>query len=159
LKKWNGKEPKWYWIIVPIIIALAFLFGFFYPHIDANADEASMNPYGEPFRIRATCYTETGNKCANGSYPVEGLSVAGKDEWLGCVCVMYQCNKDGSFGDFIGYFEFTDTGYGIKVKGSNKGSIQLGKSIDVYRKNMAGVKDWIKQYGDYVYIQVVPAKG
>lgn len=41
------------------------------------------NPLGEPFLIRCTCYTWTGNQCRNGSWPVEGLSVAGKEEWLG----------------------------------------------------------------------------
>jgi hypothetical protein len=91
--------------------------------------------------------------------PVQGLSVAGREEWLGKACIMYQVNKDGSLGDMIGIFQFTETGYGMKVKGSNKGTIQLGHSIDVYRDTLSGCREWIKQYGDYVYIQIVDAKG
>lgn len=158
MKKWNGKDSKRYFALTPIIIVVVIVIGLFIG-MNADADEASQNPYGEPFKIRATCYTETGNKCANGSYPVEGLSVAGKDEWLGMACIMYAVNEDGSLGDMIGIFQFTDTGYGIDVPDSDKGTIQLGQSIDVYRSNMNGVRDWINTYGDYVYIQVVPAKG
>lgn len=158
MKKRNGKDSKRYFIAAPIIIIVVIVIGLFIG-MKSDADEASQNPYGDPFKIRATCYTETGNACANGQMPVEGLSVAGKDEWLGYACVMYQCNEDGSLGDMIGIFQFTDTGYGIDVPDSDKGTIQLGQSIDVYRSNMTGVKDWINTYGDYVYIQVVQAKG
>lgn len=55
----------------------------------AKADVHSIDPYGEPTMIRATCYTWTGQPCANGQYPVEGLSVAGKEEWLGKTIIMY----------------------------------------------------------------------
>jgi hypothetical protein len=136
---------------------IAFIIGFFAPCIDANADEANL--YGNPMKIRATCYTWTGNPCYNGNYPKEGLSVAGKKEWLGKACIIYAVNADGSIGDMIGTFQFTDTGYGMKVKNSNKGTLQLGRSIDVYRDTLSGCREWIKQYGDYVYIQIVDAKG
>ena len=124
----------------------------------AKADVHSINPYGEPTMIRTTCYTWTGQPCANGQYPVEGLSVAGKEEWLGKTIIMYAVGDDG-VGDLIGYFQFTDTGYGISVPESEKGTIQLGRSIDVYRDNENGVNEWIATYGDYVYIQIVDAKG
>lgn len=125
----------------------------------AKADVHSIDPYGEPTMIRATCYTWTGKPCANGQYPVEGLSVAGKEEWLGKTIIMYSVGSNGGIGEFIGYFQFTDTGYGISVPESDKGTIQLGYSIDVYRDNENGVNEWIATYGDYVYIQIVDAKG
>lgn len=125
----------------------------------AKADVHSIDPYGEPTMIRATCYTWTGQPCANGQYPVEGLSVAGKEEWLGKTIIMYAVGSNGGIGEFIGYFQFTDTGYGISVPESEKGTIQLGRSIDVYRDNENGVNEWIATYGDYVYIQIVDAKG
>lgn len=125
----------------------------------AKADIHSIDPYGEPTMIRATCYTWTGQPCANGQYPVEGLTVAGKEEWLGKTIIMYAVGDDGEVGDLIGYFQFTDTGYGISVPESEKGTIQLGRSIDVYRDNENRVNEWIAEYGDYVYIQIVDAKG
>lgn len=122
---------------------------------------AETNPYGEPFRIRCTCYTWTGNPCANGSYPVEGVSVAGKREWLGKAIIMYAEDPEtGGLGEFIGFFDFTDTGAGIDTDGDGEGdSLINGTSIDVYRDDMEGVYEWIRRYGDYVYIQIVDAKG
>ena len=118
------------------------------------------NPLGEPFLIRCTCYTWTGNPCRNGSWPVEGLSVAGKEEWLGKAIIMYSVAEDGGIGDFIGYFDFTDTGDGIDLDGDGQGeTIRNGTSIDVYRDTLEGCYRWIEQYGDYVYIQVVDAAG
>ena len=108
------------------------------------------NPLGEPFLIR----------CRNGSWPVEGLSVAGKEEWLGKAIIMYAVAEDGGIGDFIGYFDFTDTGDGIDLDGDGQGeTIRNGTSIDVYRDTLEGCYRWIEQYGDYVYIQVVDAAG
>lgn len=153
----NNKDPSWYWIVGSIIILVFIALLVF--TFNSKADEASINPYGEPFKIRATCYTWTGNPCKNGNYPVGDLTLAGREEWLGKTCIMYAVNEDGGIGDFIGYFQFDDTGYGINVPDSDKGTIQLGQSIDVYRNNMSSVKDWIHAYGDYVYIQVVDAKG
>ena len=118
------------------------------------------NPLGEPFLIRCTCYTWTGNQCRNGSWPVEGLSVAGKEEWLGKAIIMYSVTEDGGIGDFIGYFDFTDTGDGIDLDGDGRGeTISNGTSIDVYRDTLEGCYKWIEMYGDYVYIQVVDAAG
>lgn len=118
------------------------------------------NPLGEPFLIRCTCYTWTGNQCRNGSWPVEGLSVAGKEEWLGKAIIMYSVTEDGGIGEFIGYFDFTDTGDGIDLDGDGRGeTIRNGTSIDVYRDTLEGCYEWIEMYGDYVYIQVVDAAG
>lgn len=118
------------------------------------------NLLGEPFLIRCTCYTWTGNQCRNGSWPVEGLSVAGKEEWLGKAIIMYSVAEDGGIGDFIGYFDFTDTGDGIDLDGDGQGeTIRNGTSIDVYRDTLEGCYKWIEMYGDYVYIQVVDAAG
>ena len=118
------------------------------------------NLLGEPFLIRCTCYTWTGNQCRNGSWPVEGLSVAGKEEWLGKAIIMYSVTEDGGIGDFIGYFDFTDTGDGIDLDGDGRGeTIRNGTSIDVYRDTLEGCYEWIEMYGDYVYIQVVDAAG
>ena len=38
-------------------------------------------------------------------------------------------------------------------------TITNGKSIDVFRYTLQDAKDWIKQYGDYVYIKIIDAEG
>lgn len=125
----------------------------------SSGAQGSENIYGEPFKIRCTVYYPTGNPCANGRMPVEGLSVAGKSEWRDRACVMYECLEDGSRGDLIGVYEFTDTGYGIPVPESDLGSIQAGLSIDRFCENEISGMNWIARYGDYVYIQVIEAEG
>lgn len=119
------------------------------------------NPFGEPELIRATCYVWTGNRCADGSWPKVGVSVAGKREWLGKTAILHAVDEEtGDIGEFIGYFEFTDTGAGIDTDGDGEGdSIRNGTSIDIYRETLDGCYEWIREYGDYVYMQIVDAKG
>lgn len=104
----------------------------------------------EPYKIRTTCYLPTGNRCANGDYPTEGLTVAFRREDIGKTAILYECNKDGTCGLLIGFFEIEDTGgYYIRT----------GRRIDVFRNNMANARAWIKRYGDYTYAQIVNSEG
>ena len=79
--------------------------------------------------------------------------MAGKEEWLGCMAVLYEVDEDGGIGDYIGYYEFLDTGYGID------GSLIDGTSIDVYCPTLDACYDWIGEHGDYVYVLIVDGKG
>lgn len=111
--------------------------------------KAEVNPYGEPYLIRCTCYTAPdGAITASGAEVREGI-VAGKREWLGYACVIYE-NDNGQVGDVIGVYEFKDTGGPL---------IQSGERIDVYRDTLERCYAWIGDYGDYVYIQIIPAEG
>lgn len=101
--------------------------------------------YIAPVKIRATCYTWTGNRCATGCYPYEGI-VAGRPEWSGYIAVLYDLDMR-----YIGMFEFRDTGGAC--------SLQNGTSIDVYRDTLADCYDWVDNYGDYLYVQIIPAEG
>ena len=113
----------------------------------------------KPHKIRCTAYTaEDDDITADGSEVREGI-IAGKRDWLGKTAIIYSMEEDGSIGHQIGIFEFKDTGYGMKVKGSNKGTIQLGTSVDVYRNTLDRCYDWVGEYGDYVYIQIIDAEG
>lgn len=138
---------------VLLIIALILILISFYLEgtISTIADsEGTEQNYEDPVKIRCTCYKATGNKCASGRWPVEGLTVAGKREWMGKTAILYRVNEDGSIGDFIGYYEFMDTGgYYIRT----------GKRIDVYRDTLQGCYDWIDKYGDYVYLQIIDSEG
>ena len=108
--------------------------------------------------IRCTCYVEPG-VTKSGHYTHEGV-IAGRKEDLGKVAALYAVAEDGSIGEFIGYFDFYDTGAGIDTDGDGKGdSIKKGKSVDVFRENIKAAKKWIKTYGDYVYMQIIDAEG
>lgn len=74
---------------------------------------------------------------------------------MGKVAVLYDMNMN-----IIGIYEFKDTGAGIDTDGDGKGdSIINGKSVDVYRDTLEGCKEWIKQYGDWCYMQIVDSEG
>lgn len=109
-------------------------------------------------RIRATCYCEPGITYS-GHYTHEGI-VAGRKCDIGDVAAIYAIAEDGGVGDFIGYFEYMDTGAGMDTDGDGKGdSIIKGKSIDVFRDTLGGTKAWIRTYGDYVYVKIIEAEG
>lgn len=136
-------------LLIPLLI-----FSLMIP-VKVNADPTFI----EPQLIRCTCYTATeGSITASGKTVREDI-VAGKSEWLGCSCVIYE-NNDGKLGDIIGFFEVCDTGAGVDTDGDGIGdSIKKGKSIDVYRNTLDRCYDWINEYGDYVFIQIIPAVG
>lgn len=115
--------------------------------------------YIEPQLIRCTCYTATEGAITASGKKVREDIVAGKREWLGYSCIIYE-NNDGQVGDFIGVFEFCDTGAGMDSDGDGKGdTIINGKSIDVFRNTLDRCYDWIGEYGDYVFIQIIPSVG
>lgn len=69
-------------------------------------------------------------------------------------------NEDGSMGEFIGYYEFTDTGAGIDTDGDGRGdSIINGESIDVWEPNLEMAYEWVAINGDYVYLKLVKGEG
>ena len=135
----------------------AIITGFF---ILATVSALNVNAQdgGELQKIRCTCYCHDGIT-ASGQYTRDGV-LAGKRDWLGKTAALYRHNANGKLGEFIGYYEFLDTGAGIDTDGDGVGdSIKRGKSIDVYKADMIEVNDWIAEYGDYVYIKIIDAEG
>lgn len=140
--------------LVMLVIIVLCLVG----SLKVNGLEVQGDPFNEPTVIRCTCYTDHGTT-ASGKETRNGV-VAGRKEWLGYVACIYAMNKDGSIGEFIGYYEFLDTGAGIDTDGDGKGdSIKNGTSIDVWLPDNASAKDWQSKYGDYVYIKIVEGVG
>ena len=114
--------------------------------------------YKMPQPVRCTCYIEHGIT-ASGIQTRNGI-IAGRKEWLGMAAVLYEIKEDGTLGDFIGYYEFCDTGAGIDTDNDGIGdTIETGNSVDVWQPNMGSARAWIKEHGDYVYMQIVPAVG
>lgn len=130
----------------------AFTLVFALSHIQSSATAAGLH------KIRATCYCEHG-LTYSGSYTREGI-IAGRKEDIGDVAAIYAVAEDGGVGEFIGYFEVLDCGAGFDTDGDGKGDSTIkGRTIDVFRSNIDGVKSWIKRYGDFVYIKLIEAKG
>lgn len=124
----------------------------------------SLNPIrtsataSELKKIRCTAYCEDG--ITYSGHPTHKGVIAGRREDIGDVAALYAINSDGSLGDFIGYFDFYDIGAGIDTDGDGIGdSITKGKSVDVFKNNLTDVKEFIKAYGDYVYIKIIEAEG
>ena len=111
-----------------------------------------------PFVVNSTAYCNpAGNKTADGSDTIEGVTIAGKKEWLGCIAALYEIKEDGNVGDFIGYRTFTDTGYGVDSQlYPGKGTIETGETIDIYFDKYETAKRW----GDRkIYVQVIKGEG
>ena len=107
--------------------------------------------FSTPQKIRCTCYTSTEGSVTASGEPVRVGIVAGKREWMGKTAVLYNMDME-----LIGIFEFKDTGAGIDTDGDGKGdSIKNGKSIDVYMDTMEDCRRWIRQFGDYVYLEII----
>ena len=116
------------------------------------------DPFEEPCKIRCSCYCEHG-VTGTGKKTRFGI-VAGKKEWIGYTAELNAVNEDGSIGEFIGYFEFQDTGAGMDSDGDGKGdTIINGQSIDVWINSLDEAYAWRDRYGDYVYIKIIKAKG
>ena len=120
-----------------------------------------LNPLSvnaELVKKRCTCYVEPGIT-ASGYYTRDGV-IAGRKKDLGRIAAIYRCDTDDQIGEFIGYYEFKDTGAGIDTDGDGKGdSIKKGLSIDVFKSTLEEAYDWRMEYGDYVYIQYIDAEG
>lgn len=110
-----------------------------------KAKAQAKTAIGKPYVIRCTGYCDVGYMCG-GKWTYNG-AIAGKYEWLGRTCNLYRVNKDGSMGELIGSYTFEDTGNGIN------GSLKKGTSVDVWHPSEDAVWDWIREYGDYVYIE------
>jgi len=97
---------------------------------------------------RVTCYLDRGTT-ASGTETRYGVA-AGKKEWLGQTIHLYE-NNDGAVGDYIDSFVIEDTGYG-REDIDGLGTIQTGKTIDIWLPDEESVTQWQRNYGDYLFI-------
>lgn len=95
--------------------------------------------------VRLSCYLPTGNCCADGTWPYEGV-VACNAEHLGMTCILY--DKDLNEAE---RFECHDVG--------GHPLLMSGKAIDIFRETMDGAWEIIGRYGDYAYIKWIPGEG
>lgn len=112
---------------------------------------------GEVFRVLTTGYCH-GDITATGTAPREGICAV-RSEWMGKTALVWQCNDDGTQGDFLGFWECLDTGFGADSDGDGIGSIQEGRVVDMYFPTMEQVAGWMELTGGRIYIQLVDAEG
>lgn len=119
----------------------------------------------ETLKVRGTCYIDYG-QTASGYYTRPGVAAA-KPEWVGKTLCINKVNEDGSIGEFLGYYEVLDTGYGRETgvgesrifKGRTLGTIETGETVDIWMPTLHQVEEWVDDCGDYIYITVIDAEG
>lgn len=111
----------------------------------AEPDTTTPTPSENIQEVRVTCYTATGNPCANGKYPEEGI-VAYCPEYVDNAIVRMWASEDGAPGEYIGDFEVWDTG---------NPNIQEGRVVDVYRDNLDRCTEFMAQFEPKVFIEVI----
>lgn len=90
---------------------------------------------------------------------VEGLTIAGKKEWLGYTIALYNMDYH-----LIGLYEVRDIGYGKSLgygqsqlkKGSPIGDIEAGLTLDLFFNNRESALNWGRQK---CYMQLIKAVG
>lgn len=126
----------------------------------------STNVYAAPVLMETTAYCE-GSIGSHGDRMHEGYC-AGKPDLYGSSVAIYKAEEtdDGyKLGEFIGYFELKDTGYGYSTgKGVSKlrpdkkyaGTIESGMHLDIYRTNLSRCWDWMHLTQGKVFAVIIP---
>ena len=149
-----------------IDIVLLFVLVFLLIAISINAKASpNNNAFVQPVKVRCTCYVDDG-VTASGQYVRPGI-IASKRDYMGYVACINAVNEDGSVGEFIGFYEILDTGYGREtgigeskiLKGRTLGTIETFETIDIYQPTLHQAEEWVDTYNDYVYIKLVKGVG
>lgn len=140
--------------ILQLIIFLFLAISVFNKREIVNAAEDDL----VPFKAEVTAYNNpNGNKTSTGKDTIEGITIAGKPEWAGSVIALYFIDEDGSIGDFYGYREVTDSGYGHdSTIYPGKGTIETGETVDIFFNDYETAKNFGSKQ---MYIQVIPGVG
>lgn len=139
-----------------IVISAVFIWSFPVQAKD-DADRIAKAESGEVFQIHTTAYCH-GYVTATGTTPREGICAV-RSEWIGKTALVWQCSEDGAQGDFLGFWECLDTGFGADSDGDGIGSIEEGRVIDMYFPTLDKAKEWMNLTGGSVYVQLVDAEG
>lgn len=142
MRNWGDSEEKIIKVIdtaltVFVIITIVMLI----------VASAQREVYGaELIEIESTAYYE-GTVCADGTEPVVNLTLAGRKEWIGKTAALY-ISKDGLISEFIGYYEFHDTGGDERLKN--------GTCIDIFMQDRDTCLQWGRRN---VFMMILDAEG
>ena len=112
---------------------------------------------GQVVRMLTTAYchgtvTATGNRTRRGICAV-------RREWIGKTALVWECRDSDTMGEFLGFWECLDTGFGADSDCDGMWSIQEGRVIDMYFPTQEEVEEWMILTGGRVYVQLVDAEG
>lgn len=110
----------------------------------------------EIISMSTTAYYE-GAITASGTKPRYGICAVNKER-LGMTAIIY-ADDNGRIGDFLGYYECLDTGFGSDPDGDGIGSIEEGKCIDIYFPTLEECTEWMKLTSGKCYVLFVYAEG
>lgn len=104
-----------------------------------------------PNKVQCTSYIEPNKPTCTGSYRMDGTIAADRSK-LGSVAQVYKVASDGRLGDFIGYYEVNDTGYGAPTGcGKSKypgrkslGTIEAGITVDFRKPGLKEAGEFMK---------------
>lgn len=133
-------------------------------------DKFYMGEDNNPILMETTGYCH-GTHGSHGDKMREGYAACAP-ELYGDAVMVYEAIKqdDGTYrmGDYITTFEVRDCGYGYstgqgrsKVRSDKKyvGTIETGIHLDVYREDLSGCREWMKQTNGKIFAVVVEGKG
>ena len=118
-----------------------------------------------PILLDTTGYC-TGTHGSHGDRMRKGF-VAYTPESYGLDLELYQAVETESgfeLGEYIGRFEIKDTGYGretgegvsrVRKDKKTAGSIEVGKTLDVYHPTLKECKDWMKRTNGKVFAVII----
>ena len=89
---------------------------------------------------RVTCYSPTGNCCADGVYPYPG-TLASNYEHLGQDCILYRADNL----EVIGIYTSHDVG--------GHPDLVNGTAVDIFATDMDSAWEWIRTNGVNVYVK------
>ena len=107
----------------------------------------------EMVEMEMTYYTDRGT-CADGVTVARKGVCAVKKDLIGMTAIIYSMDDE-----LIGIYECCDTGFGRDKDGDGIGTIQDGKTIDIFMENEEDGWDFIKEHGNKVKVQFVEAEG
>ena len=107
----------------------------------------------EMVEMEMTYYTDRGT-CADGVTEARKGVCAVQKDLIGMTAIVYSLDDE-----LIGIYECCDTGFGRDKDENGKGTIQEGKTIDIYMDSDSEGRDLIKEHGNRVKVQFVTANG
>lgn len=143
--------------MAPLILAAAVLWTSLPVRAEEDVERIRSAEAGETFQIMTTAYCH-GAITATGRKPRRGICAVRK-EWIGKTALVWECKDPDTMGEFLGYWECLDTGFGADSDGDGIGSIQEGRVIDMYFPTQEEVQEWMEITGGRVYVQLIDAEG
>lgn len=143
--------------MAPLILVAAILWTSLPVRAEEDVERIRSAEAGEAFPILTTAYCH-GTITATGRKPRRGICAVRK-EWIGKTALVWECKDSDIMGEFLGYWECLDTGFGADSDGDGIGSIQEGRVIDMYFPTPEEVQEWMEITGGRVYVQLIDAEG